>query len=103
MQIVTQNFFPLEDLPEKRFADCVNIYQVNWPADVSRQFGDQRHFLTGREAASCVDRQVQITFCMTRAGRQRTEQNGSRMSDCLLIAARMAGSRFGSWVGAFIR
>jgi hypothetical protein len=59
-----------------RFADGVKVYQIHRPAHPLRQLVHQRQFLTGREAAPHVYRQVQIAFHLLPTGSQRTEQNG---------------------------
>ncbi len=65
-----------EDLAQKRFADCVKIYQIHRPARSLRQFGYQRQFLAGRKPVAGIYRQVHITVPPLPASSQRTEQNG---------------------------
>jgi hypothetical protein len=54
----------------------VEIYQVHRPARSFRQLVYQRQFLTGREAAPGVYRQVQIAVRPLPTSSQRAEQNG---------------------------
>jgi len=87
VRITAQNSLSVvENLPQKRLADGVNIHQIDRTANSSRQLGDQRHFLCGRKPATGVYRQIQIASRAPDASRQRTEQNGRQDTNIRLCA-----------------
>ena len=59
VRITAQNSLAMmENSPQKRLADGVNIHQVDRTANSFRQSGDKCYFLCGRKPATSVYRQI---------------------------------------------